>query len=111
MKVLVVDDDDSQARALARALSRRRPDLTVVTSPNGVEAIQAIKTEGVDAVLTDLRMPEMDGFELLAWLANNEPAIPAFAMSAYGDAEARSKLSDLGAIECFSKPVDRSPAC
>jgi len=106
MKILVVDDDAAQARALARAFARRRPDLQVLTSTNGFEAIETVKTQTVDAVLTDLRMPEMDGFELLSWLWHNQPALPVFAMSAYGDAEATHRLNEMGSIECFAKPLD-----
>ena len=107
-RLLIVEDDPVQAKALARALSQMRPDFTVWTSGNGVEATRLMSERGVDVVLTDLQMPEMDGFELLAWILTNNPELSVFAMSAYGTEDTARRLNGLGlgAIESFTKPVD-----
>lgn len=105
-RLLIVDDDPGQLRMLARILAVRQRDLSVVTAGNGHEAVELLRSVPVDLVLTDLQMPEMNGFELLAWLLANRPHIPAFTMTAYPDAESVGRLRELGSIECFTKPLD-----
>lgn len=105
-RVLIVDDDPGQLRMLAHIIAARRRDLCVVTANTGSQAIEALRTSEVDLVLTDLQMPEMSGFELLTWLVSNRPQIPIFTMTAYPDAESVDRLDELGAIECFTKPLD-----
>ena len=107
-RVLIVDDDLGQLRLLARIFSMRRPDLEVATAANGAEAIERLRAASSDLVLTDLQMPRMNGFELLAWLRSHQPHIPVFTMTAYPDAESMERLRDLGSIECFTKPLDVS---
>jgi CheY-like chemotaxis protein len=105
-RVLIVEDDVEQARGMARVFSKLRPDLTILTAHNGVEATRLMLERGVDVVLTDLQMPEMDGFALLAWMHNSAPDVPVFTMSGYGDAETSARLDGLGATEYFPKPLD-----
>lgn len=103
--LLIVDDDPGQLRVLARALSMRRRDLTVLTASHGLEAIEVLEIGPVDVVLTDLQMPEMNGFDLLAWLHEHRPHVPVYSMTAF-PAEATERLAVLGSIECFTKPLD-----
>ncbi|MFZ5895098.1 MAG: DUF4388 domain-containing protein [Myxococcota bacterium] len=105
MKVLVVDDE-KQADLLARTLGRRRPELTFLSASTGAAAIEAVRKHAVDAVLTDVGSAEPQGRDFLLWLAANEPALPVFTMSVNGDADAERRLEELGALECFRKPVD-----
>ena len=104
--VLIVEDDPAQARSLARAFGQLRPDLTVLTATNGREAQRTMSERTVDLVLTDLQMPEMDGFELVAWAVSNCPDVPVFTMSAFGTEDTAARISGLGAIEYFGKPID-----
>ncbi|MES1178104.1 MAG: response regulator [Myxococcales bacterium] len=105
-RVLIVEDDPAQARALARSFAKQRPDLTVLTSSNGLEATRLMTERAVDLVLTDLQMPEMDGFELVAWTVSHCPDAAVFTMSAYGAEDTAARINGLGAIEYFSKPID-----
>jgi CheY-like chemotaxis protein len=105
-KVLIVEDDPAQSRLLGRAISRRRPDYSVVCSANGREAIVVLEREDIDLVLTDLQMSEMNGFELLAWLLTHKPTVAVFTMTAYGNSETQARLASLGSVECFTKPID-----
>lgn len=104
-RILIVDDDHGQLRLLARVISMRRRDLTVLTASHGLEAIEVLSSGPIDLVLTDLQMPEMNGFELLAWVLTHQPHVPVYSMTAY-PAEADDRLSELGSIECFTKPLD-----
>jgi DNA-binding response OmpR family regulator len=105
-RILIVEDDPAQARVLARAISMRRPGYTVLTSENGLSATRLLREEEVDVVLADLQMPEMNGFELLAWLLEHRPSLPVFTMTAYGNEQTRNQLSAYGSVECFTKPID-----
>lgn len=102
--VLVVDDEPSVLFALAEGLADRRRGVRVATAGSGVEAIALLEGERIDLVLTDLRMPEMDGFELLAYLRRNFAALPVIVMTALGGAETADRLE--GAVECFTKPFN-----
>ena len=105
-RVLIVEDDPAQARLLSRSFARQRPDLTIITSGNGAEAVRLVSDSGVDLILTELSMPGLDGFEFLAWAANHCPEVPVFAMSTLDDDETISRVSALGAVGYFSKPID-----
>ncbi|HKY39379.1 MAG TPA: response regulator [Polyangiaceae bacterium] len=105
-RILIVEDDPTQARALRRAFGKLRPDLHVSTAANGLQAMQLMAERSVDLILTDLQMPEMDGFQLLAWLHNNHPDVAVFTMSAFGTKDTAAELTSLGALEYFAKPVD-----
>jgi CheY-like chemotaxis protein len=107
-RILIVEDDPEQARALSRAFSKLRPDLAILTAANGAEAMRLVSERSVDVVLTDLQMPEMDGFELIRWLHAHRPDIAVFSMSAYGAPSTAAQVGALGAIEYFAKPVDPS---
>ena len=105
-RVLIVEDDPAQARLLSRSFARQRPDLTIITSGNGDEAVRLVSDSGVDLILTELTMPGLDGFEFLAWAANHCPEVPVFAMSTLGDDETISRVNALGAMGYFAKPLD-----
>lgn len=101
--VLVVDDEPSVLFALSEGLADRKRGLKVITAANGRDALSLLDSEPVDLVLTDLRMPEMDGFELLAHLRRSHPGLPVILMTALGHAETDGRL---GSVECFTKPFD-----
>jgi len=105
-RLLIVEDDVDQARGMARVFSKLRPDLTILTAHNGTEATALMSERSVDLVLTDLRMPQMDGFALVAWMNESAPDVPVFAMTGYDTPDTARKLRGLGAIECFAKPLD-----
>ena len=105
-KILVVDDEPAVLFALSEALADKRRGLQVVTAANGREAIESLQTEKIHLVVSDLRMPEVDGFELLAHLRRHHPSLPVILMTALGTAETSARLGDEEALECLSKPFD-----
>lgn len=101
-KILIVDDEPAVLFALSEALSDRRRGVKVATAANGNEAVTILESEKVDLVVTDLRMPEMDGFELMAWLRRSFPQLPVIVMTAYVAESAR-----LGVVlDVLEKPFD-----
>ena len=104
--ILVVDDEPSVLFALSESLSDKRRGVRVATAANGVEAVAVLESEPVDLVLTDLRMPDMDGFELLTFLRRNHAALPVILMTALGSADTSARLATAGSFECLPKPFN-----
>jgi CheY-like chemotaxis protein len=101
-KILIVDDEPAVLFALSEALADRRRGVKVATATSGGEAVALLESERVDLVVTDLRMPGMDGFELMAWLRRGFPHLPVIVMTAYAADSAR-----LGqGLDFLEKPFD-----
>ncbi|MBV8309483.1 MAG: response regulator [Planctomycetaceae bacterium] len=104
--VLVVDDSISVRRVIVRHL--RRMGLDVDEASDGLEALGRLRSRPYRLVVTDLEMPRLDGFELLAELQRSEPLapIPVIAASTKLDEETRRRVLALGARAFLAKPVD-----
>ncbi len=102
-KILVVDDEEMMLMLARRILSQR---YEVVTAATGEEAIEIFERERPDMVLTDLMMPEMDGYELHRILQEKSSVpVPIIFMSADESEETESKGFELGAEDYIRKPV------
>lgn len=104
--VLIVDDEESLLLTIQAGFDGYRDAFEVVTARNGKEAIAVLESLPISLVVTDLKMPEMDGFELLGYLKNNFPQIPVIVMTAFGTPEIETRLSQGGMIRMLEKPVD-----
>ena len=106
--ILLVDDEPLILQTLKELLDLHSGDFKVLTAENGRQASGILAYAPVDLVITDLNMPEMDGFQLLAFMAGAYPHIPAIAMSAAADGEAYEKLRVLGVSRFVGKPFSFS---
>lgn len=105
-RVLVVDDD-TRVRTTARALLEAAG-FQVVEADSGAAALKALTAEGVEAVLTDIFMPDTDGIELIHALRRQAPALPIVAMSGggYDDGKEVLEVARLfGAAQIVQKPL------
>src|SRR3989475_10787892 len=82
--VLIVDDDLALLQALPQALRLRMPGLTVDTADSGAAALDRVAARDYDAIVTDVKMPGMDGFELLAGIRTNRPHTPTLMITGHG---------------------------
>ena len=106
-KVLIVDDEKSFLLPLRDRLRRTHGDrFAVLTAGNGQEAIQILEQTTVDLLVTDLEMPVVDGFELLAWTSRERPELSVIVMTALANAELEGRLAHHHPLRCFQKPVD-----
>ena len=103
--VLIADDETLFTQSLAEGLNALEWGLVVHTAANGREAVDVLRRENVDLVVTDLKMPEMDGFELLAWMSREAPAVPVIVMTAFGTPEIAERLRVYGLDGFVEKPV------
>jgi len=104
--VLIVDDENSFLLSLLQGLDAYATDFNTLTAQNGKAAVEVLRTSRIDLVVTDLKMPEMDGFGLLAYMSKMHPEIPVMVMSAYCTPEIKEQLNNLGAFTVLEKPID-----
>jgi CheY-like chemotaxis protein/predicted regulator of Ras-like GTPase activity (Roadblock/LC7/MglB family) len=104
--VLIVDDEKSLLLSMQAGFDAYKDRFDVITARNGKEATAILGTMPISLVVTDLKMPEMDGFELLGFLQHNFPQIPVIVMTAFGTPEIETRLSQTGMIRMLEKPVD-----
>ena len=103
-KVLVVDDEDELADFLAKSIAKANVLTKAVYS--AIEAVELLKTESIDVVLTDMRMPQMDGIALIDWMRDHLDPCPAvFVLTGYADENLKA-LADLKPNGIFQKPSD-----
>ncbi|MEE2904029.1 MAG: sigma-54 dependent transcriptional regulator [Myxococcota bacterium] len=105
-QVLVVDDDPN-TKYLLETFCLQRSDLSLQFAYNGQEALAVMDKTPVDAVITDLRMPVMDGEELLLHLRKSSPSLPVLIMTSYGSIEDAVDYLQKGADDYLSKPLTR----
>lgn len=104
--VLLVDDEKNFLLSLADMLKDNEDEFSIKTAVNGKLAAEIIDNGNVDLVVTDLNMPEMDGFELMAHISQVNSELPVIAMTAYGTPEMESRLRNMGAFQYIEKPID-----
>ena len=102
--ILVADDEVHIVQVVAIKL--RNGGYTVVTAPNGTEALEIMKDTPCDAVITDFQMPGMNGLELVEKLRSNPAtaSIPVIMLTARGFAIDQDQKESLGIAHCLSKP-------
>ncbi len=105
MKILVVDDDPLVRDVVRKGLSKMGG-YDVDAAQGGSEAIEKMEKEVFDLVLTDLKMPEMDGLELLKAIKGTRPEMMVILMTAYGTIETAVEAMKMGANDYVTKPVN-----
>ena len=104
--VLIVDDEKVFLLSLSDGLKSYSDEFNVLIAFNGKEAVKILNSTKIDLVVTDLKMPEMDGFQLLAYLTRHFPDIPTIVMTAFGTPDMEAKLLTIGATQYLEKPLD-----
>ena len=103
--VLMVDDEKSFLMSAKEGIEFYSNQFNVLTAFNGNEAVGVLNSDDVDLVVTDLKMPVMDGFELIAHISQKHKQIPVLVMTAFGTPEIHHKVKDLGALHYMEKPI------
>jgi DNA-binding response OmpR family regulator len=103
-KVLLVDDEEELVRALAERLEIRQLDCEIAL--NGEEALRIVEDRTPDVILLDLKMPGMDGMEVLRRVKKSHPEIQVVVLTGHGSEHDEQIVRRLGAIDYLQKPVD-----
>jgi CheY-like chemotaxis protein len=104
--VLIVDDEKLFLSSVSEGIANLLDGITILTASQGAEALEIIRQGGVDLLVTDLKMPVMDGFQLLAYVASERPQVSAIVMTAFGTSEIEKRVREIGAIGYIEKPID-----
>jgi two-component system response regulator HydG len=102
-KILIIDDDVDICTLLKRYLERQ--DYTVLTAFKGADGVKLALDEDVDIVLTDFRLPDKDGFEILKEIKYKKRELPIIIITGYSDVSQAVKSIRLGAFEYVTKPI------
>ena len=101
--VLLVDDDQEFRKAMKRMFERSGYAITVAA--DGQEALEILSRDTFDLIISDLRMPNLDGVELMTEISRQRLTTPIIFLTAFGEVESYMDLMNLGAFEYIHKPV------
>src|SRR5437870_2363378 len=107
LSVLIVDDDPALLQALPQALRLRMGGVTVETADSAAAALERIAVQDYDAIVTDIKMPGMDGLALLAEIRTRRPDTPTLMITGHGENELVVGALRGGACDFIHKPIDR----
>jgi len=106
-RVLIVDDDPALLQALPQALQLRMAEATVETADSAAVALDRIAARDYDAIVTDIKMPGMDGLALLAEIRRRQPDTPILIITGHGEYDLSVRALRGGAYDFIQKPIDR----
>ena len=105
-KILIIEDEESIRRVLKKVLIDENQSFKIIEACDGVQAIDMVKSNKLDLILCDIKMPKKDGIEVLRFLMSDYPEIPVIMISGHGDLETAVESMRLGAFDYISKPPD-----
>lgn len=104
--ILIIEDEAAIRRVLTKILSEESKTYNVKEASDGLEGIELAKDNDYDLILCDIKMPKMDGVEVLTAIKKIKPEIPVVMISGHGDLDTAVNTMRLGAFDYISKPPD-----
>lgn len=105
-RLLIVDDEPDMLKLMSMIIREKTP-YEAVTTNNPLEALEFAKKGGFDLVIADLKMPGLDGMELLEAINKADEEIPVIIMTAYGTVESAMETMRKGAFDFITKPFKK----
>ena len=105
-KILLIEDEAAIRRVLIKILTEENSTYEVEEAADGLEGVEKIKDQDYDLILCDIKMPKMDGVEVLEAVKKIKPEIPMVMISGHGDLDTAVNTMRLGAFDYISKPPD-----
>jgi len=105
-QILLIEDEAAIRRVLVKILSEENKDYQVEEAEDGLEGTEKVKDNDYDLVLCDIKMPKMDGVEVLEAIMKIKPETPVVMISGHGDLETAVNTMKMGAFDYISKPPD-----
>lgn len=105
MKGILIVDDQQGIRMLLNEVFKKEG-FTTYLAANGFDAIKIAQENALDCVLLDMKIPGMDGLEILARLKEDHPELPVMMMTAYVEQHMMDRANELGVLKYFTKPFN-----
>ncbi|HID40151.1 MAG TPA: response regulator [Calditrichaeota bacterium] len=105
-RLLIVDDEETLTYSLYQSFILSPNDYEVVTANSGEEAIEKMRENPFDLIITDIFMPGIDGYEVLDWVKKEYPQTEVVMMTAYGSSEHKDRALGSGASYYLEKPFE-----
>ena len=106
-RILIVDDDTALLQALSQLVSLRMATVQVDTSDSALQALELIKAQDYDAIVSDIKMPGMGGLTLLSRIQQVRPETPTLLITGHGEHDLAVQALRGGAYDFIQKPIDR----
>jgi CheY-like chemotaxis protein len=107
-KVLIVDDEETLTWSMAKSLSKDKDKFEVIIANNGSEAINLLRRNEIDIVISDIRMPDINGLDLLVKIRKEYPQTRVIIMTAYGSSDVQKEANRRGSLFYVEKPFEIS---
>jgi DNA-binding response OmpR family regulator len=107
-KVLIVDDEETLTWSMARSLAKDKDKYEVIIANNGREALNLLKKNKIDLVISDIRMPDINGLDLLVKIKKEYPQTKVIIMTAYGSSDVQKEANRRGSLYYVEKPFEIS---
>ncbi|WP_297211118.1 MULTISPECIES: sigma-54-dependent transcriptional regulator [Thermodesulfovibrio] len=105
-KILIVDDEPDMLKLLSMILREKTP-YEITTTNNPIEAVELAKEGNFDLVITDLKMPGLDGLQLLEEVKKRDEDVPVIIITAYGTIDAATEAIEKGGFDFITKPFKK----
>lgn len=105
-RILIIEDEAAIRRVLRKIISEESDTYNVEEAEDGLEGVEKVQKEDFDLILCDVKMPKMDGVEVLEKIKKIKPEIPVVMISGHGDLDLAVNTMRLGAFDYISKPPD-----
>ena len=107
-KILIVDDEETLTWSMAKSLSKDKDKYEVMIANNGREALNVLEREQIDLVISDIRMPDINGLDLLVRIKKEFPQTKVIIMTAYGSSDVQKEANRRGSLYYVEKPFEIS---
>ena len=107
-KVLIVDDEETLTWSMTKTLAKDQGKYELVIANTGAEALKVLQKDPIDVVVTDIRMPDINGLELLSTIRKQYPSTKVIIMTAYGSPEVHKEATRRGSYFYLEKPFEIS---
>jgi signal transduction histidine kinase len=107
VRILIVDDDAALLQALPQAITLRLPEVQVDVADSATDALQCVREQTYDTIVSDIKMPGMDGLALIEQLHACCPDTPTLLITGHGERDLAIKALRVGAYDFIQKPIDR----
>jgi len=105
-KVLIVDDEETLTWSMAKSLAKDRDKYEVIIANNGKEALNQLKKQDIDLLISDIRMPDINGLDLLVRVKREFPQTKVIIMTAYGSSDVQKEANRRGSLFYMEKPFE-----